>query len=412
MKQSWVGVIAFWFSRGVSADIACSVDASNCSDTPGPGSAMLQVGALNLRDIAEEETEEWIKPYGNYKWRWLKREPQHISAELLPMPVIIGSVREINELSQNVVDRLGITAFIWAAPFKTKYISSFNNTICTDVDETIHGVKTVKMFRTIIDDIKSNKAKYDLSKTVATGFSATAKVAMLFHCFSQDIAGIYASGSGVAVDLDEGSDRCGNLSWTKACDSVKGGEEREDWLTEAKAKEICECTSKYAAEECGTSCRFKPVFPCSTREKTFTIVGQTGKKDYLKYEVDLLYELTKREGLDARLQVFNSTHRRVKHFAFWIYGTFGMREYCSSSCEDAVRACVDPSSSVWGKSFEGCFTYLNKAPSICEAFCAPSLNMLELGKDKLMESKGIFGPPPLELQPSSSSRCSVEIQTD
>jgi len=206
------------------------------------------------------------------------------------------------------VDRLGITVLIREAPFKTKFITSFSNTICTDVNESVKGVKTMKMFRTIIDDIKSNKSKYDLSKTVATGFSATAKVAMLFHCFSQDIAGIYASGSGVAVHVDGvGYKRCGNISWTQACDSVKGKKMRKTPEDRKAAKKACECTTKYAAEECGGSCKFQPVFPCSTREKTFTIVGQTGKKDYLKYEVDLLYELTGRESLDARLQVFNST---------------------------------------------------------------------------------------------------------
>lgn len=312
-----------------------------------------------------------------------------------PMPVIIGSFREENLIE--TMDGLGYATVIWHGKYNVgkSTIKGF------DVCKKNHSLAV--LFGKILDAIEADP-DLDKNKIVATGFSATAKAAMLFTCHADRLTGIYASCSG--FEVTNPGRGCG-MSTASACNSVNI--KRNFKRTKVKPyKGQCEDCQKAVLTNCEVKneCEIKGAYPCY-KKKPFVVVAQTGVNDYYKYASDLLYEAAKAEGLDARYQLWKMGHNKPPEIGAVIMGTFGFGEYCPPECEEAVKTCINGAD--W-LNLKWCLAKASKyRPTECPKFCVPTMSMLSLAERTFLRHDGIYGPVQkmIEARPSTS-KCSYD----
>lgn len=284
-----------------------------------------------------------------------------------PMPVLIGSYRETD--LKNSGNGLGHATVIWfggASVGKQR------------IGQCKWNHPHVKLFGKILDAIEEDP-DLDKDRIVATGFSLTGKATLFFTCHADRLTGIYVSGAG--FEIPNPGPPCGT-SLEDTCSSVKV----DGPLDTTK----CEACQNAVLKNCEVNrqCMSRGAYPCYTK-KPFAVVASTGDKDYKKYELDLLYNATKAEGLDARYQLWRFGHKKPKELGAVIMGTFKFGYYCSGQCGRAVIKCTQDAP--W-KNLNWCLAWTTKyRPKECPKFCVPYEWMLRFAEKPLLKHIGVYG---------------------
>lgn len=374
--------------------LECFPGDHTCSRTADIDRSMLQVQhrAGDVRDTSEEE-DAMEQDISEDEFAFKIYKPKVEVPK--PMPVIIGSTRERDELTKSV-DGLGHATVIWTGNMGVGKSDIGGFKVCKQ------NHPLVKLFGEILDAIEDDP-DLDENKVAATGYSATAKSATLFSCHADRLTGIYASCSGFDVK-DSG---CG-LSLTGACNKKKSRATPYEGQCEDCQKTVmtnCEVTR---------NCTTVGGYPCF-KKKPFIVVAQTGTSDPYKYESDLLYEAAKAEGLDARYQIYDFGHKKPLEIGATIMGTFGFGEYCPPECEEAVKKCIAKKKLAKGvrSNLDQCLAWPTEyRPTECPKFCIPTLSLLyskKENKGKLIKHEGKYGPAQkmVEVRPAKS-KCSYD----
>jgi len=253
---------------------------------------------------------------------------------------------------------------------------------CSD-DDTPEMPYLKAIFQIIEDDPET----FDASKIYTYGFSQNSIFsAYVGFCFSDKVAGIVQTGSGLVVASEGGRPAPNSGGLCKYS-------EYNEYGTDCRKSHAC------------TDCEYWPIFPCY-EPRPVVHCGFIYEDDFMGHTMQAMYDRAVAEGYDARLfEVAGGSHKEFKNKEEWYAGCLGITEACTSACAADVKSCIKASRRDGDEAYFDCTS--GDLPSSCSAGCSPTQEMLVLSESpkSVQLSTGAFGAPQSSKSRPSSSKC-------
>ena len=268
------------------------------------------------------------------------------------------------------------------------------------------------IYLTVILDWISNSQSFDDSNIYAEGFSQNSMFsAYLGFCFSNQVAGIWQGGSGMAL--------------TGVPPTLPASQ------AQCTASSFAEYGRDCVDEDPCTTCQYWPVYPCYQPQRAMKHCIVEYDNDFISSgrenpEVEssgkYMYNASTDEGNNAVFLRFSpsddgsiaGSHQDPKNTVFWQIGCWGMTQACSTECEASFQSCIESENAATAlertSSFATCIGESSMASLVgCTTTCSPTLNMMKLSEDPTtLWNGGFFGETSSDARPRpTTSLCTA-----